>query len=70
MEKRKYHSKINIWLVNEKKKKYINPSFSISDPLRLPVAPLFLMHFLPKFSIYVNLTRFDNFAATFDLCRT
>ena len=54
----------------KKKKKYINPSFSISDPCQLPVPPLFLVHFFPKFSIYVNLTRFDNLAATFDLCRT
>ena len=30
------------------------PSTSISDPHQLPVAPLFLMHFLRKFSIYVR----------------
>ena len=40
---------------------------SISDPRQLPVALLFLVHFFPKFPIYVydiNLTRFDNLAAT------
>ena len=37
-----------------KKLKYIYPSFSISDPRQLPVALLFLVHFFPKFSIYVR----------------
>ena len=27
---------------------------SISDPLQLPVAPFFLVHFFPKFPIYVR----------------
>ena len=27
---------------------------SISDPRQLPVAPLFLVHFFPKFPIYVR----------------
>ena len=27
---------------------------SISDPRQLPVAPLFLMYYFPKFSIYVR----------------
>ena len=27
---------------------------SISDPRQLPVAPLFLVHFSPKFPIYVS----------------
>ena len=35
-----------------KKLKYIYPS--LSDSRQLPVAPLFLMYFFPKFSIYVR----------------
>ena len=52
--KKKYHSKIKIQLVNEKRLKYINPSFSISDPRQLPVALLFLVNFFAKCSIYVR----------------